>query len=152
MRHFGFGIEHGVVHIHIHNLCTCLHLLNCYRQCLIIAFLIDKTQELPTSCYIASLSHIHKHSLGSDFGHFEPRKLHHFLNFWYLARCILFCHICDSFYVIGSRSTTTTNDVHHTFFKHHAHMLSHCVGSFVIFTHFVRQTSIRISTHSASCY
>ena len=60
MGHFRFGIKHGIVHINIYHLSSRFHLRHSDAYRLVVVFLVDKTQKLPTSRHITTLSDVYE--------------------------------------------------------------------------------------------
>ena len=166
MRHFGWSIEHGIVHIHIDHLGAVEHLAASNFHCLGIVFLVDKAQELAASRHIASLTDIEEISLGSNHAQLIARKAHLTVNpgsaiggigranrgirgviLWLVGEFSWLIGLRkpgEGSNMLGSGAAATTHDVHKAFFKHGAHMSHHSVGRFVVAAHLIGQTGIGI--------
>ena len=55
--HFLLRVEHTIIHVDIDDHCSILHLFACDVERLVVVFLSNESQELPTTSHIASLAH-----------------------------------------------------------------------------------------------
>ena len=60
VHHFCLGIQQSVVHIHVHHGCTICHLLAGNTDGFLITFLINQSQELPTTSYITAFAYVNE--------------------------------------------------------------------------------------------
>ena len=75
-RHFLACIEQAVVHINVYHQRSVGNLFPCYAHRLIVAFLLDKAQELARTSHIATLSNIDKAHIRRHIKQFQATEPH----------------------------------------------------------------------------
>ena len=58
--HLLFCIQHGIVHVHIDNLCPAFYLASCHVEGLLVFLLAYEPCKLTRPCHIGSLTHIYE--------------------------------------------------------------------------------------------
>ena len=125
------GIEQSVVHIDVEDHSASFYLMAGNRECLVVVLLIDESQELATSCHIASLAYIDESDFGSENQRFETgeakKSVQSFLSIRksMINPTILSNQMGDGPNMVGCCPTTASNDVYQTFVDEMADLLEH---------------------------
>ena len=158
IHHFCLGIQQSVVHIHVHHGCTICHLLTGNTDGFLITFLINQSQELPTTSHVTAFAYVNEaagiYRQTNGIIHLqqvqtrEPhilRLLHHLMRFLTLSTSGI---VSDEF---RTGSTAAADDVDDALIDKLGYLGSHRLSRLVILSHLVRQSCIRMGTNIIRC-
>ena len=149
--HFFGRIQQTVVHIHVDNLRSILHLLAGNGQRLIVFLFINQPQELTGTCHVTAFAYIHEVDGRTYLQQFQPRQPHIFRFRCRYMRLLAGYELLITGDVFLRRTTTSTDDIHQPFINIFLHFGSHLIGSLVVLSQTVRKSGIGISTDIIWC-
>ena len=144
--HLFAGIEHGIVHVDVDDLCAGLDLFACDVECFGVVLFVNEPQEFAGTCHVTAFAYVDEIVFGADNEIFEPADVQTVVFRDGTAGRGVLCDFPIAGYVLGCRSATTTHDIYQSLVDKFFYLCSHRCGRFVIFAQPIGQSGIGVST------
>ena len=147
--HLVAGVEHGVVHVDVDDLCSRLDLLAGDVERLGVVLFVNEPQEFARAGYVASLADVYEVGLARDYQVVESAQVQPMVAGSRTTGCGPGHEFAIGRNVFGGGSAATAHDVDQPLVDKLFDLYGHRLGCFVVFAQLVGQSRVGIGAHVA---